>query len=72
MTEFEEQVKAYYEKQGYKVYCCEVWLEINYPEGTFVDIEIGGSPEKYRHIRGYKTQEWIEDLKAKVKGALDE
>ena len=66
MTEFEAKVKAYYEARGYEVYCCEIWTEIQYQEGTFVDIEIGGSREKYLHIRGYKTAEWIADLAEKA------
>jgi hypothetical protein len=61
MTEFEAKVKNYYEALGYTVYHVEIW-----EDKCWSDIEIGGSPEKYHHMRGYYPAEEIQKLREKV------
>lgn len=53
----ENAIRRYYEERDYTIYC--VYLAVaNEEERTyFVDIEVGGSPEKYRRIYGEKTAE---------------
>lgn len=49
---YEERIRKYFESKDYTVYC--VFLNVaNEEERTyFADIEVGGSPEKYRRYYG--------------------
>ena len=51
-TYLEEQIKNYYVKRDFTVYCVWLWWQ-DKEQKYFVDIEIGGSPLKYKHIKGY-------------------
>ena len=69
MTQHEQIIYNYYESKGYEVYYVELWDEdglFKRDEGTFYDIEIGGSMEKYQHMRGYLSQDRLEALYKKV------
>ena len=45
-----------YEKSGYTVYTVFIAVSDELTRTYFVEIEIGGSPEKYKHIRKTMTE----------------
>lgn len=51
----EKAIRAYYEnKKDYAIYC--VYVCADTPSGKyFIDVEIGGDANKYRHIKGLYT-----------------
>jgi len=53
----EPRIRSYYEEQGYTVYCVYLSVADEETRTFFVDIEVGGSPEKYFRIYGKKTAE---------------
>lgn len=66
--EVEKMLKDYYENKGYEVYTMELWFEscLSKEGYIFVDIECGGSYDKYFHIHGYKTDDAIQRILDKI------
>lgn len=61
---YEQCIREYFEHQNYKVYC--VFLSVSSEEdGTyFADIEVGGSPEKYRRYYGVYSLKALQKIMA--------
>lgn len=51
----ESAIRRYYEEREYTVYCVYLAVADEEKKTYFVDIEVGGSPEKYHRIYGEKT-----------------
>lgn len=51
----EKAIRRYYEERDYTVYCVYLAVASEEERTFFVDIEVGGSSEKYHRIYGDKT-----------------
>ena len=57
----EKAIRRYYEERGYTIYCVYLAVADEEERTFFVDIEVGGSPEKYHRIYGEKTAEALKN-----------
>ena len=62
--EYQDKLTGIYLERGYNVYCVYISVSDEETRSYFVDIEIGGSPEKYSHIRRTMTEEQLLKLMA--------
>lgn len=53
----ERAIRRYYEEREYTIYSVFLAVQNEEERTYFVDIEVGGSPEKYCRIYGEKTSE---------------
>lgn len=60
IPEMEKRIREKYEKSGFSVYCVFLAVSDEEKQSYFLDLEIGGSAEKYKHIRNVYTTEEIE------------
>lgn len=50
----ENAIRYYYQKRPqYTVYCVYVANDFSHTDDFFIDIEIGGNADLYKHYRGY-------------------
>ena len=61
IPELEKAITEYYETRGYVVYTVFLSVSNEANREYFCDIEVGGSPEKYKRIYGRKTQKTLVD-----------
>lgn len=60
--ELEYRLYQYLTDNDYAIYCIFLAVQDEESQKFFVDVEIGGSPEKYSHITGGYTKAQIEKI----------
>lgn len=60
IPDLEKKIREKYEKAGYTVYCVFLAVSDEETEKYFLELEIGGNAEKYKHIRNIYTLEEIQ------------